>query len=204
MCVEPKRSALFSRASFLAAAGAAAAPILCHADVSKHGRGIEPLSIPSGVTGANRRAAEIAQQSPFIQARYAQVLDLVHSIGDAKLRANVLDLIEHPEPRYARNYPTLVSRTALRDKLAAAGFVKSTDSVSGIFPRGTENERIVQPFWSAPGSDLNSHHSYPGGLLVHELFNSSMAANFCQTYDAMYFDGASRVNRDVVIAAQLY
>ncbi|HKU68566.1 MAG TPA: HDIG domain-containing protein, partial [Candidatus Baltobacteraceae bacterium] len=47
-------------------------------------------------------------------------------------------------------------------------------------------------------------HSYPGGLLLHELFNSTMAANFERTYDAIYFDRASRVNRDVVIAAALY
>jgi hypothetical protein len=51
---------------------------------------------------------------------------------------------------------------------------------------------------------LNSHHSYPGGLLMHEFFNSTMAANFAHTYDAIYFDNARAVNRDTVIAAALY
>jgi hypothetical protein len=51
---------------------------------------------------------------------------------------------------------------------------------------------------------MDSHHSYPGGLLVHELFNSRMAANFEQTYDALYFDGSKNVDRDTVIAAAFY
>ncbi|HEY9179322.1 MAG TPA: hypothetical protein VIO32_01305, partial [Candidatus Baltobacteraceae bacterium] len=196
-------------------AGMAAAPIFAsaatpvvaksHPEVSKDGRRIEAdLSVPAALSAGNERAARIASQSPLIRARYAQVLDLVHSIGDAHLRAQVLDLIENPAPRYAVKYATPASRQELRDALARSGFVKADAPVSGIFPPGTETGRIVQPFWSAPGSDINSHHSYPGGLLVHELFNSTMAANFQHTYDALYFDGGKRVNRDVVIAAALY
>ena len=125
-------------------------------------------------------------------------------MGDARMREDMLRVIEDPAPRYARKYPSADSRQALRDALAREGFVKPDAPVSGIFPPRTDSGGIVQPFWSAPGSDLNSHHSYPGGLLVHELFNSTMAANFEHTYDAIYFDGASHVNRDVVIAAALY
>jgi hypothetical protein len=187
------------------ARGAASADASCHAEVSKHGRGIEAaLTVPRGLSPANTRAARIASQSPFVRAQYARVMSLVHSIGDAKLRANALELVYDPSPHYARKYPTAESRQALRDALAREGFVKADAPVSGIFPAHTESAGIVQPFWSAPGSDLNSHHSYPGGLLVHELFNATMAANFERTYDAIYFDGASMVNRDVVIAAQLY
>lgn len=201
MCVETKRGALFSRASFLAAAGAAAAPILLD---PREAIAAELPALPHGMSAANARGAQIARQSPFIRARYGAVLDLVRSMGDPHLRADVLHLIGDPAPRYARKYPTPQSRTALRDALAREGFIKPGDPVSGIFPPHTEHAGIVQPFWSAPGSDLNSHHSYPGGLLVHELFNSTMAANFEHTYDAIYFDGAARVNRDTVIAAAMY
>lgn len=205
MCIEAKRSTLFSRASFLAAAGAAAAPIFAPADAfasSGHAQALPP--IPKNLASGNARAAQIAHASPFIRARYAQVTELVHSMGDAKLRTDVQRLIDDPAPRYAAKYPTAESRTALRDALARAGFVKADAPVSGIFPPNTANPGIVQPFWSAPGSDLNSHHSYPGGLLMHELFNATLAANMEHTYDALYFDGAHRVNRDVVIAAALY
>ena len=141
-------------------------------------------------------------------------MELVHSMGDAKLRGDVMHLIEDPRPRYAARYFTSEQRTALRDRLAREGFVKPDAPLSGIFPPGTEvvmhehpakaGVNIVQPFWSAPGSDLNSHHSYPGGLMMHELFNATLAANMEHTYDALYFDHGHRVNRDVVVAAALY
>ncbi|HET9096353.1 MAG TPA: hypothetical protein VFN37_06800 [Candidatus Baltobacteraceae bacterium] len=161
-------------------------------------------AVPQGLAAGNTRAALIAHRSPFVRAKYASVMQLVHSMGDAKMRSDALQLIADPSPRYARKYPSVESRQALRDALAREGFVKADAPVSGVFPPGTETGKIVQPFWSAAGSDLNSHHSYPGGLLVHELFNSTIAANFERTYDAIYFDNASRVNRDVVIAAALY
>ena len=203
MCVQHTRAALLSRSSFLAAAGAAAAPLLIGANAGA--ATAPPLpAVPSGLSQGNRHAAQIARESPFISTQYAAVHALANSIGDARLRANVLDLLENPVPKYARKYPTAQSRTALRDALARSGFVKADAPVSGIFPPGTESGGIVQPFWSAPGSALDSHHSYPGGLLVHEFFNSSMAANFERTYDAVYFGGRAAVNRDVVIAAALY
>lgn len=184
----------------MAAALSAAAPVFM-----PNAAEAAPLpSIPAHLAPANARAAQIAHASPFVRAKYQAVLETIRSIGDARLREDAKNLIADPAPRYARKYPTAQSRQALRDALARAGFIKPDDPVSGIFPPGTQTGKIVQPFWSAPGSDLNSHHSYPGGLLVHELFNSTMAANFERTYDALYFDGAARVNRDVVIAAALY
>lgn len=162
------------------------------------------LEVTTGLSAPNERAARIAAASPFVCSKWSALLDLVHTMGDSRMRADALDLIERPVPRYAAKYRTPESREALRDALARENFVKAGAPVSGIFPPGTESGRVVQPFWSAPGSDLNSHHSYPGGLLVHELFNSTMAANFEHTYDAIYFEGGKRVNRDVVIAAALY
>lgn len=202
MCVQHTRSALFSRASFLAAAGAAAAPLLVQPAAAAQGVPLPP--IPAGLSAGNRRAAALAHASPFIRSHYAEALDLAKSIGNAGLRSGVLRLIENPVPTYARKYPSAESRTELRDALAREGFVKADAPVSGIFPPGTDGSRVVQPFWSAAGSAIDSHHSYPGGLLMHELFNSRMAENFERTYDAVYFGGRAQVDRDTVIAAAFY
>lgn len=202
MCVHAKRSALFSRASFLAAAGAAAAPLFLEGAAPAAAPSLP--AIPAGLAPANARAAAIAHDSPFVRSHYAEAMSLARSIGDAVLREDILDLLERPVPAYARRYRSESERTALRDELAREGFVKPDAPLSGIFPPGTDGTRVVQPFWSAPGSDFNSHHSYPGGLLVHELFNSTMAANFEHTYDALYFGGRAKVDRDTVIAAQFY
>jgi hypothetical protein len=187
-----------SRGGFLAAAGAAALPLIA-APVSA----AELPAAPKGLRAGNDHAAQIARNSHFIRAQYAGVLQLANSISDPHLRADVLDLIADPVPKYARKYQTAQERTALRDALAAAAFVKPDDPVSGIFSPGTDGSKAVQPFWSAPGSAYDSHHSYPGGLLVHEFFNARMAEHFAQTYNTIYF-GRNTVSRDVVIAAAFY
>jgi hypothetical protein len=202
MCVRDTRPALLSRASFMAVAGVAAAPFFL--DRAAATENSVALTVPSDLSLGNARAASLAAASPFVRRQHAAALELARSIGDAKLRASVVDLLESPIPRYALRYTTADSRTALRDALAREGFVKPDAPVSGVFPPGTERGRVVQPFWSAPGSAIDSHHSYPGGLLVHELFNSRMAANFEQTYDALYFEGGKQVDRDTVIAAAFY
>lgn len=196
MCVDARRSPLVSRGAFVAAiSAAAAAPALAST--------LPALpAVPSALAPGNAHAAAIAHDSPFIRTKHARAMQLAQSIRSAKVRADVLGIIDNPLPLYARRYPDAASRQALRDRLAQAGFVKPDAPVSGIFPPGTERAGIVQPFWSAAGSAFDSHHSYPGGLLVHELFNSLMAEHFAQTYDGVY-PGAG-VDRDLVIAAAFY
>jgi len=62
----------------------------------------------------------------------------------------------------------------------------------------------VQLFWAAPGSAYDSHHSYPGGLTVHELFNARMSEYFAKNYNAEYFSERPRIDRDLVIASAFY
>ncbi len=188
-----------SRGWFLATAGAAALPL-----VAVPASAAELPATPNGLSAGNARAALIARGSKFIQTHYAGAMHLARSIANSRIRADVLGILADPVPMYARKYPTAESRLALRDALAGQGFIKPGDPVSGIFPPGTERAGVVQPFWSAAGSAYDSHHSYPGGLLVHELFNASMAEHFAKTYDAIYFGGRPTVDRDVAIAAAFY
>lgn len=148
----------------------------------------------------------IAQRSPYVQTLYANVESLARTISSSDLRADILNLLHDPTPDYAAKAATPQARTAVRDALAAAGFVKPDTAVSGIFPAGTEanSTYVLQPFWSAPGSGEGSHHAYPGGLATHEYFNASMADAFGKTYDAHYFGGKPTIDRDTVIAAALY
>ena len=169
------------------------------------GAGSIPLPpAPPDMTPGNARAAAIAARSPLVQATHGYLQMLARSIGDALLRESVLELLSDPAPRFMRAYPTLASRTAARDKLAAIGAVAADAPVEGIFPANTlGRERAPQPFWSTPGSAQDSHHAYPGGLAIHELFNARMAVNFVTVYDRMYLSGRS-LSRDAVIGAALY
>jgi hypothetical protein len=188
-----------SRGWFLAAAGAAALPL-----IAAPASAADLPAVPQGLSEGNARAAQIARASHFIRAQYGAALQLARSITNARLRDGVLELLTNPVPTYARKYRTAADRQALRDALARAGFVKADDVVAGIFPPGTDGTAAVQPFWSAPGSAYDSHHSYPGGLTVHELFNARMSEHFASSYNMEYFSGAQRVDRDLVIASAFY
>jgi hypothetical protein len=210
MCVSAGRAALFDRAAFFGVISAAAAPFLLEgpgsiveaATASKYGL----PEIRGKLTPGNAHAARLAQASPFVRATYSSVEVMAHTISDGGIEANVVAFLHWPKPDYAGNATTPEARTAVRDKLAAAGFIKPDDPVSGIFPAGTEPDSPfgIQPFWGTPGSGEGSHHGYPGGLAVHEYFNASMAQNFAETYDAHYFGGKPNVDRDIVVGAALY
>jgi len=209
MCVSLQRQDLFNRAAFFGVMSAVGAPLVlgtgavaATADVDRY-----PLPPPSmSLARGNARAVRLAQGSPFVHATYARVEELARGITDEKLRASILAFLRDPNPTYARRTPTAAARTAVRDELARAGFVKPDAPVAGIFPPGTDPQVAigVQPFWSTPGSGENSHHGYPGGLGVHEYFNASMASQFADTYDRHYFDGRRTIERDTVVGAALY
>ncbi len=94
--------------------------------------------------------------------------------------------------------------------------------LAGIFPPlledGTECPRLPQPFFSAPGSSYGGHHSFPGGLVVHETFNDlsgiQLAAGYRRVYGSSRRDGLPivgagdghdlEISRDVTIAAPLW
>ena len=210
MCVSASSSQVFDRAQFfgLAAGAFAAATLAPTAALATPGEidqlmGLEPARMSPG----NQRAADIARTSPFARANFAGALALADSIADAAIRASIRELFYHPRPSFFSRYPDTASRTALRDTLARAGFVAADAPVTGIFPSGggvDETATAPQPFWSTPGSGRGSHHAYPGGLVAHEFFNASMALEFAQTYDRMYFSGTRAVDRDIAIGAALY
>jgi hypothetical protein len=207
MCVSPSRGALFERAAFFSTIAGAAAPFSTVEAVQAAEQldgSIQLPPAPPNMSRGNARAAALAQRSRFVRTTYGFVENLARSIDDNALRQSVLDLLHDPTPQFSRAYPTEESRRALRDKFVAAGFIAANSPVEGIFPAGTMNrQNAPQPFWSTPGSVQDSHHAYPGGLAVHELFNSRMAVNFSQLYDRMYLSGRP-ASRDVAIGAALY
>jgi len=208
MCVSESRSALFNRAAFFGVVAAVAAPLAIGPEaIAEAADPRYPLPLPAGqLTPGNAHAMRLAQRSPYVRALYGNVEGLARTISAAGLREAVLSFLHRPAPDYAANAPTLEKRTAVRDALAAAGFVKADAPVSGIFPPGTEphSPTVLQPFWSTPGSGDGSHHAYPGGLATHEYFNASMSAAFGTTYDAHYFGGRPTIDRDTIVAAALY
>ena len=209
MCVNPGGAAPIlsvNRGAFFGVLSAVAAPFALGPSAVAQAADAPLPPIAMTLARGNARAARLAQASPMVRATYARVEELARGIRDESLRASILAFLRDPNPTYARRSPTPEARTAIRDALARAGFVKPDAPVAGIFPPGTEPGVAigVQPFWSTPGSAEGSHHAYPGGLGVHEYFNASIAAQYADTYDRHYFDGRRTVERDTVVGAALY
>jgi hypothetical protein len=208
MCVSESRSAHFNRAAFFGVIATVAAPLaLAPQAIAEAADPKYPLPMPNGpLTPANARAVRLAERSPYVRALYPKIEALARSIAADDLRASVLNFLHNPAPNFAANAPTPEKRLAIRDALAAAGFVKPDTPVVGIFPPGTEpnSPTVLQPFWSTPGSVDGSHHAYPGGLATHEYFNASMSDAFAKNYDSHYFGGRPNVDRDTIIGAALY
>lgn len=208
MCVSESRSALFNRAAFFGVVAAVAAPLALGPEaIAEAADARYPLPLPQGaLTLGNARAMRLAQRSPYVKTLYSNVESLARTITATDVRTDILNLLRNPTPGYAAKAQTPQARTAVRDALVTAGFMKADAPVSGIFPPGTEpnSSFVLQPFWSTPGSGQGSHHAYPGGLATHEYFNASMADQLGKTYDSHYFGGRPTIDRDTVIAAALY
>ena len=139
MCVSSERSSLLSRSAFMGAVSAAALPLFCEparaldAVQSAAGSG-QQLLVPAGLLPGNKRAVEIASSSPLMNALTAQAFSLAQSIGDAKLRSDVVELLREPVARYQQKYATPESRAALRDELVRGGFIAASASIDSLFP----------------------------------------------------------------------
>ena len=146
----------------------------------------------------NDGALAIAEKSPLINSAMGFLRQAAEHIGDPKLKRETLDAFTKPNTCIAhRANLTGKDKAAILKALTDAGLLNSADGrefpgglQAGIFPPvsddGTACPHLPQRFDSAPGSVFGGHHSYPGGLAMHEAFNDlsslSLAADYRMAY----------------------
>jgi hypothetical protein len=156
-------------------------------------------AVDQTVLGAgNGQAAQIAGGSALVQSALRFIDGRIGQISDHALAAQVRDLVEN---RFVcvrhRAGETAISKQAIIDALSAAGLYSATDAaafpggaLTGVLPpllqEGSPCPHLPQPFFSAPGSVFGGHHSYPGGLSIHESFNDLSDASFASNYRRVY------------------
>ena len=136
------------------------------------------------VPGAgNALAASTALNSPMVQSSYAFLLRQVNRIQDFYTRFQTNGAIGNPSVCvFSRANVTAAQKTAILQKLLDEGLLNPANAtaitggaMAGVFPPllndGTACPTPPQPFYSAPGGATNGHHSYPGGLPIHENAN---------------------------------
>jgi len=146
----------------------------------------------------NATAIALSSKSPMVQSAKEFLLERIKKIDNPTTRAITLDAIANPTTCVAhRAGLTESQKDTILQELVAAGLVDTRDDATfpnglkaGVFPPLLEDHsacpKLPQTFFSAPGSFFGGHHSYPGGLSVHESFNDVSSLNFANGYRRVY------------------
>jgi hypothetical protein len=185
------------------------------------------VNSPNQITpgAGNRDAIRIAQKSPLVQSAKNFLVQQTEQIQDINLRKATRDAIDNPRTCIMhRAGLTDSQKRSILQQLLDAGLVDVADDstfkgglIAGVFPPVLNDSsacpQLPQPFFSAPGSSNNSHHSYPGGLLVHEAFNNLSSLSFGNNYRLIYgqtnrsglpvVNSDSKFNKDIYISDDL-
>jgi hypothetical protein len=183
------------------------------------------------VGAGNARAQQIGAASPLVQSAVELLEQNARQIEDPGLRAATLDSFQNRNSciRHRANVTDAVKNQIIAS-LTAQNLVNPADAASitgglkaGIFPPvvndGTACPTLPLSFKATPGSNFGGHHSYPGGLAVHESFNDQSSINFADTYRGEYGSlgehrlpiargsqrhGDVRIDQDVILAAPIW
>jgi hypothetical protein len=151
------------------------------------------------VPGAgNARAIAIAKDSELVQSAYNFLLDQSTRLSDDNLRVQTYEAISNPDTcilHRAKLTPAI--KQQIVNELLAQGLLNPADNatfpgglLAGVFPPVLNDPstcpKLPQRFWSAPGSSFGGHHSYPGGLPVHESNNDTADIDLAAEYDNVY------------------
>ena len=179
----------------------------------------------------NGRAEQIGRASPLVQSAIDLLDKNAQQIRDDQIREATLDSFLNPQSciRHRANLSDAVKNQMVAT-LEAQGLVNPLDAASitggvkaGVFPPvindGSACPLLPLSFAAAPGSNFGGHHSYPGGLAVHESFNDQSAIDFADTYRGEYGQlgahglpvakgsrpkGDVHINQDVILAAPIW
>src|SRR5262249_9117020 len=151
------------------------------------------------VPGAGNGAAiSLSNQSPLIQSAVKLLEREIARLRNPLLKSATQDAVTNPTTCVTHRANLSDSqKTALVQKLMDAGLVNPADDATfpgglkaGVFPPlvndGGPCPQLPQLFSSAPGSVFGGHHSYPGGLAVHEAFNEGSDLNLASGYRRVY------------------
>jgi hypothetical protein len=120
------------------------------------------VSRASADVDAEAKAQVMALAQPRVRAQYEALKEEAGRIADPARRGELQAFLVRPE--------FLVLARRRKDEAAIVAALKRAglleDSVASLFPAAP-----AMAFVAAPGGVWKGHHSYPGGLVDHELFN---------------------------------
>jgi hypothetical protein len=153
------------------------------------------------VVGAgNALAQQTAAKSQLVQTAKQSLIQNARSLEDSFLRSATLEAIGNPSTCIRHRIGVDdATKNAILASLLTAGLYNPADAAgitggvkAGVFPpilnEGTSCPHLPLAFDAAPGSAFGGHHSYPGGLPIHEANNDQSFINFADLYRGSYDD----------------
>jgi hypothetical protein len=144
-------------------------------------------AVDQTVPGAgNARAIDLANKSPMVRSARTFLSGQIAHLHNQQLRQQTEDAVENAETCvWHRIGIGAAEKSAILAKLISEGLVNTADDATfpgglkaGVFPPlredGSRCPKLPQAFFSAPGSVFGGHHSYPGGLAIHETFHRQL------------------------------
>ncbi len=151
--------------------------------------------------------ANAAPPSHRVATAFAYLQHTAVKIHNEKIRTATLDGLKPDTCIAHRAGLAADQKSEILNNLKAAGFLDSGDAMAGVFPPvrddGSACPKLPQDFTHAPGSNFGGHHSYPGGLAIHESFNLTSSLNFGNEYRAKYGPDVV-IDEDLLIAAPIW
>jgi hypothetical protein len=178
----------------------------------------------------NEEAIQLASGSPLVRSAERHLLRQTERLQNANLRSATLDALNSRTCVRHRANLSETDKDAIVETLRKQGLFSQADAdafpggaKAGVFPpildEGSDCPHLPQTFFSAPGSVYGGHHSFPGGLVVHETFNNisdqNLAAGYRRVYGTTRRDGLPMIGRgdehpdiyideDVIVAAPIW
>lgn len=156
----------------------------------------------------NAASATVAGASPLVRSAMRRLEQVLETVRDRDLREQTADALFNPQTCVQhRSGLTAAKKQTILDMLLRESLYTATDATAfpggaaaGVFPPVRAGEKacpkLPQAFYATPGSNFGSHHSYPGGLAIHEGFNVSSALNIAENYKLAYgTPGSDRLPR---------
>jgi len=150
------------------------------------------------VGAGNAAAAALAQRSPIVSSARAFLTNQANTLKDQTMREQTLDALNNPNTciRHRANLDAK-ARQFILQQLLDAGLVDPNDDatfpgglITGVYPPVLSDNsacpQLPMPFYAAPGSAYHGHHSYPGGLPVHESNNDVADVHLADEYREVY------------------
>mgnify|MGYP005844974667 CR=1 FL=1 len=142
---------------------------------------------------------EMAKKSKRVMDSWDYLQKTAATVKDAQVQKVITDILANPAPSFVEPLVRDNAKQAVWDELKAGKLIDGV-ALEAFLPPVQDPKKSPQPFFSAPGSGYQSHHSYPGGLVTHTALNLKVSLALCEGYREIY---GYELDRDVVIASQV-